>query len=220
MASNHPSFLALDRFATGGPDPTVAGHVSRCDACRRHVETIGERPALPTWLPTARPRPFAGWRPLALALALGALALALVWWRPPDPPSAPYVGAKGAPAVAVFIKRGERVTRWRDGPLRPADTVRLGLILTERTHVSVYGAGDGARADRLFAGWLDPGAPALLDRAWVLDDAPGPERLWVVMGPTPLDAPQLIPGRDLAWLALRPATRVEALVLHKEAGDE
>ncbi|MEZ4240559.1 MAG: hypothetical protein R3F59_31270 [Myxococcota bacterium] len=160
----HPSPLALDRLALGAPDPATQAHVDACDACRAHVEAVCAPPPPMSGRIRALRRPRA--RLVAVAVALAAL---LVLVRP-----APYVGTKGGPTVEVWTRRGDEVARWDGAPLHPGDSLRLRVDPGPHRRVTVL-----AGADVLYAGAVD--GPGALPTSWRLDDAPGPERLRVVL---------------------------------------
>jgi hypothetical protein len=145
------------------------------------------------------------WRlawPAALALAGGMAALALV--ARPNPPGpaapAPYIGAKGRAAPAQIVARrdgrtfvvgvgGEPVAPgdqlvFRPLPVWPdARFIQIGSVDGTGAYTSFYppaSPAGGARSVPL------PASGRALDGGIVLDDAPGPERLFVVLSAAPL----------------------------------
>jgi hypothetical protein len=100
-------------------------------------------------------------------------------------PPTPYVGVKGAPALALYVREDDKVTLW-DGrrTVRPGAGLRLKVDPAGLTHVQVFarvtrGAGKGIR--ELYAARLPPDAPTLLPTAWKVDDEAGAEVLIVVL---------------------------------------
>jgi hypothetical protein len=81
------SWLRLERFALGAPDPAIASHVAACPACRQCLDQIrDDAVALPPLVvPTRRPLPRSRRRWLAPALAAAAAAVVLVVVLRPRP---------------------------------------------------------------------------------------------------------------------------------------
>jgi len=196
--SAHPSFRDLDRVSLGEELPAVRDHAAGCDACAAYLaELPGEAwsglPAI-TEPPRRRLRLFAwdGARPSRLALvgvpAL-ATAVAAVWLAalPRDEAPPPWLAAKGAPSIAIFVKRDASLSLW-DGaaPFLPGDRIRLRIAPQEYTHAAV------AVFDRSTLGWSVlfegevRGSEVLLPGSWELDAAPGAERLLVAMDAGPV----------------------------------
>ncbi|MFP2924477.1 hypothetical protein ACLESO_04530 [Pyxidicoccus sp. 3LG] len=108
---------------------------------------------------------------------------------PPGGEAPDYIAAKGAPAVAVHIKRGDQVFLW-DGraSLAPEDRIRLRVASSGYRYVTVAARSpDGPGGwTLLFAGPLSPGAETVLPASWRVDAAPGDELLRVIFSTEPL----------------------------------
>jgi hypothetical protein len=80
------SWLRLEGFALGAPDPAIASHVAACPACRQCLAQIrGDVVALPPLeVPTRLRRPLwrRGWLAPAFAAAAAAVVLIVVLRRP------------------------------------------------------------------------------------------------------------------------------------------
>lgn len=187
---SHPSFLELDRSALGQGAPATAEHVRGCPRCQAHLRKLEEPLALPAWArELGRPEPAR--RPnfwvLALfggAAAAGAAAVLLLSPARPRPRDialhGTLVAAKGSPAVALYVKRGEQVSLW-DGhaPVQAGD--RLQLEVSGEGFSQLLIATPGGFAQPMFAGALDASRPMLVPKSWRVDESPGPETLDVVL---------------------------------------
>ncbi|AKU91399.1 hypothetical protein [Vulgatibacter incomptus] len=205
--SGHPSFLVLDRLALGEDLPEVRRHVGACTSCSAHLARVdpGELPHLPdlrdrlrrqnmvTVLPaTRRPRLWAGIAGPALAagVALGWFGHARVA-EPPADETPGWIAAKGAPSVAIYVKRGERVRLW-DGAtaLQPGDRLRVRITPESYTHalLAMWDPASGSWTP-LFEGEVPGSGPFFVPGTWELDPAPGAERLAIALdrGPVGLD---------------------------------
>lgn len=105
------SWLRLERFALGTPDPAIASHLASCAACARCLDQIrDDAVALPP-LAAAAARPVRRrWLAPAFAAAAAAaivLLVALVRPRPapPDGLAPPTVGVKGVGDVTLELVR-------------------------------------------------------------------------------------------------------------------
>ena len=202
--SEHPSLLALDRFALDRKDPAVAAHVAACARCADHLQRVAEPPPPPPWLRGLeqpggkRPRAISWWHRWSLVcagvLAVGGGAFLLRGREPLD------VGAKGMPSIAVYIKRGDAVSLW-DGAsaVRAGDAVQLKIAATGYARVTVAAAGVGDLTE-LYAG--PAASDGLIPQSWTIDDAPGSEVLLVAFSQSPLSK-----DRQEAALATLPRTR-------------
>jgi hypothetical protein len=198
MSGAHPSDFALDR---GGAE--VEAHLAGCAVCverkanARQIEAEFAADVLPRTLGRVRSRladdrarrrwwTFGGGGGLAAA---AAVALLLV--RPASPPTPAWDGIKGpapatTPGVAVFIKRGKDVVMLAPGqPLRPGDAVRFVARLDRPRFLELRARDANGRERTLFpdgptAAQLRPEQP--LPGGFVVDAAPGPERLTVLLG--------------------------------------
>lgn len=215
MSHEHLTEIAIAEVLLGA-EP--AGDAAACPVCRaalddaRREATAFTRTVGPRTLPVIEAR-LARWRMVwfasaGLAAVAAVAAVALVWFAgraitaPGIAPRAPMIAAKGDPALHVMARQhtgGEdHVFEVQDGAaLRPGDAIRFaidadgGYLLV----VSVDGAGQlsvyhpygGDRSAPLDA----PGHRAVLDGSIVLDDAPGPERIWAVISDRPIAVAEL-----------------------------
>lgn len=188
-SSTHPSYLALDRASLGLLTPDVRAHLDRCDECRGYFDSLHQIPP-PAGLAQIRTRiARRGKRRrlslLALPVAAAAAGLVLLAIRPqPSLPTQPsYIGAKGFSSVWIYVRHGNGTELW-DGkkPLSAGDRLRLKIDPGRFQHVEVYSVDDGPDAPQLlYAGSMTSGQSTILPDAWEVDDAPGDERLLVVL---------------------------------------
>jgi hypothetical protein len=192
VSDEHPSFLALDGLRLGVPDAALDAHLAGCARCRGYVQALGEAPAPPAWLEgVPAPATRAPRRPwMALSLAFAAAAVLVVAlpraWRPPDA----GVREKGAPVLAVHLKRGAAVFVW-DGrtPLREGDRVRLEVHGAAYRFVSVATAGAaGAGPAVMYAGPLAAQGATLLPMSFRVSGAGDEEVLDVLLAKAPIAA--------------------------------
>jgi hypothetical protein len=180
--SEHPSYLELDRAALGAEAASARAHLARCERCRHYVERLARHePRPPAWVrelaPSRSPRRawwFGG--SFALVAAAAVAVVLLVFVRRDREPS--YTTVKGAPSIAVHVKRGDDVFIW-DGVerLMPGDRLRLEVAARDHRRVQVLTAGDVS----LFDAPLPAGGSLLLPAAWEVDAQPGAETLTVVL---------------------------------------
>jgi hypothetical protein len=212
----HVSSFDLDLFEMGGLDAskkrTVDEHLRACAACRQDHESLKKLRAhfsedvLPRTLDRVRERskapassPF--YRPAVFAPLL-ASAAALVLWVATGLPGLPGKGgddavrAKGEAGLAIVARHEGRVAPLdRAHPnVAPGDEIRFVVTPTDLSHpylfiVSVDGRGranvyfpfDGAESAR-----IDHAGRWEIAGAIVLDDAPGPERIFALFSREPL----------------------------------
>lgn len=200
--SEHLSSLRIDALALGRPDPEAVRHLEACARCRAdadeaqrrrdHFDRSVVRRSAP--LVSARAQRQRATRLLWLAPAVAAavaLALAIVLPRPREPD----LRVKGGPGLHVFARRGEVVARLHDGEaLAAGDGLRfvvepagLGYLLIASVdgagHTTIYYPYGGRGSGRLAA---EPRVE--LPGSIVLDDAPGPERVFALFSERPLSA--------------------------------
>lgn len=204
----HPSDLALD-----GGGPAIEAHLSGCAPCRWRVEAGRlaverfEKDVLPRTLPRMRQRLQRrrwAWRGFwigAPALAAGVVVLALQSPSKPTGGVEPgWTGVKGraaAPALEIYVKRGDRVTRLEPGQrLRPGDALRWIVRGDRERYLSVESRDADGRVTRLFPGRTDAEAARVrpgdeLPGSAVLDETPGSETLTAVFADKPfaIDGP-------------------------------
>jgi hypothetical protein len=200
------SEFALDDYAVHGrASPTVVAHLSSCQACRVRIDGRQARVnefqatlAAPTWTrirAEAATRGRARTRALpwaAVAAAAAALLLFIIVPRRSPHESGPT--PKGSSLAEIVCRRGERTfvlgsgdevapgdrLRFRPLPIWPqARYIQVGSVDGTGGYSPFYPAGDGVSVAL-------PARGAPLEGSIRLDDAPGPERLFVVLSATPL----------------------------------
>jgi len=196
MSEDCPSSFALDAYRLG-MDRTRAAHVAGCARCTAWLaaQEQVEAQVAHLWVPAAPPRPRrALWRLARLGLPLAAVgtALLLLVARPKPPTET----AKGPSALVQVARSRGGALSW----LSPADDLLAGdaiRIFVNRPDASdryvlvgsVDGSGQLARfypADGQGCSVALPPAGQPLDGSIVIDDAPGPERLVILVSHDPL----------------------------------
>ncbi len=184
-----PSHLELARIAAGVSGSPFAGHVESCQRCSSGLARLQQPVAVPDWARGLAEKGQPGWvfqwRWLVAATA-GVLAVLVVISLPPRPPTEPSITAKGAPSVAVYVKRGDSVMLW-DGQRRmlPGDRLRLKVFPEGFGQVAAVAIVDGA-FKVLYRGAVPPGVESFLPASWKVDVTPAPNHLGVVFSLTPL----------------------------------
>jgi hypothetical protein len=210
----HLSSFELDSLALGALSPAAAeraeAHLRGCPRCAVDRDQLAAARArfAQVVLPRTRERvlgrsatPFwrrSRWWSLVPAAALAA-GLLFFFGKPGARlgPGDPDILTKGGGAsAAIFGQRDGGVFAVHEGErLRAGDAIRfvvapggLGYVIVGSAdgagHGTVYYPSDGATASAAVA----PDAKSELPGAVVLDDAPGPERVFVLFSRTPLDA--------------------------------
>ena len=200
------SEFALDDLAVNGrTDAVVVEHLNGCQACRVRIDRRQARVsefqaalAAPTW---TRVRAEAATRRRArrrvlpwAAIAGGAAAMLLLVVLPRRPPGSLGPTPKGSSLAEIVCRRGERTfvigtgdevspgdrLRFRPLPIWPqARYIQVGSVDGTGGYSAFYPAGDGVSVAL-------PARGEPLGGSIRLDDAPGPERLFVVLSATPL----------------------------------
>ncbi len=204
----HPSDLLLARILLGKAAEEerrfVEAHARTCARCRAELE--GAREARRRFAQTVLPRTLPAlelrlsvrrrWRSLlsALGLAAGAAAaLAVVALALPE--RAPAYQAKGAGVLKIFGRREGRVFPVEDGArLRPGDQIRFGVEAGGAAFALVASIDGRGQANLYLPSTRlapDAGPIELLPDSIVLDDAPGPERVFAIFSDRPLDSAQI-----------------------------
>ncbi len=192
--SSHTSPLLIGKLLAGkATDEEVRAaerHAGACARCREELDqarAAGRRFAERVFPRTlgavaARRAPPPRWRLLLPIALVAATASALVLVR--RSPSSPAVQYKGAATLQVFAHRGGASFPVGDGTaLRAGDRIRFGVFPGGARFVlvgSVDGRGRASiyQASTAIAGGEGP--TTVLPGAIVLDDAPGPERIFAV----------------------------------------
>jgi hypothetical protein len=201
-----PSEFALDEVLSHGASPVVTTHVNECQDCQQRV--AGRRadaqqfaafaPEIWRKLDIVRTPRWRRWLP-ALLVAPAALAAAfalLLLARAPgrNHLQAPDVGPKGGFGLAVAAQRGSELFMADAAhPVRAGDELRFIPSGAAKGQFIAIVSVDGHRELTLFYparpdGNSLPLPPAgqALPGGIILDDAPGPERLFVVVSARPL----------------------------------
>jgi hypothetical protein len=200
-----PSEFAWDDRRIHGGGPEADAHAAGCPSCRLRLAERQARVAefeaslaAPTWKrieATVRERRRrSGRRWLLAALGAGAAVLLLVV-VPRQPPGRGGPVPKGSALAHVICRRGEQTflvapgdevqpgdaLRFRPLPVWPgARYIQIGSVDGTGAYVPFYPAGADGGSVPL------PPAGMALDGSIRLDDAPGPERLLIVLSAVPL----------------------------------
>jgi hypothetical protein len=211
----HLTPLELDLFDLGQASPEAAArieqHGARCAACaaRRaeHAASMAHfrEVVFPRRAGALRARR-SGWPSLAwsfgLALPLAAVAVFLILPRPSstDHGSAgASIGIKGGPGLQVFVRRhgveraAAEVTKVQDGDrLAPGDALRFVLSPSDLPFVLIASV-DGAGQVSVYYPYqgeasieVAPAATVVVPGSIVLDQTPGPERVFVIRSAKPV----------------------------------
>jgi len=197
MTKHCPSSFALDAFRLG-LDRAPATHVSGCSRCTGWLAAQEQLEAemAPLWVPappTSRRTARGFWRYLGLALpvAVGAATLFLI-----ARPRAPTEIAKGPAALAKIARARAGVVSWLSptDDLAPNDAIRIFMNRQDRSDRYVLvGSVDGSQqlarfypTDGQGCSVPLPAAGEAIDGSILIDEAPGPERLVVLVSHQPL----------------------------------
>ncbi|HVY38976.1 MAG TPA: hypothetical protein VHM31_13620 [Polyangia bacterium] len=193
MTEDCPSDFALDAFRLG-LDRAPAAHVAGCTRCTAwlaaQAQLEGEVAHL--WVPARRP-PRRPWRLLGLGVPVAAAAAVLLLLARPKPPTET---AKGSAATVEIARSRAGVVSWLspDDDLAPNDAIRMFVNRHDSSDRYVLaGSVDGSEQLARFYP-MDgqgcsvplPAAGEALDGSIAIDEAPGPERLVVVVSHEPL----------------------------------
>jgi hypothetical protein len=225
--TEHLSYYALDRLRLGEPArPEERAHLDGCRACEAHLR---RRDPLPGWLagvqlpPPPRPvvarRPgrLGGWRLMVPAFAAAAVAAILVVVVPRTALRHPGPGVRekaAAPAVQLYVKRGDRVFTWQGRAVRAGDRLRVEVDGAGFGFVSVAGRSGGQEDPvLLYDGALAEGTQ-LLPLSFRVDAEGKQEILSVIFGRQRVPADLHARARESDPVA---STWRQILVLDKEA---
>jgi len=194
-ADTHPSFYDLDLCALGVRTPELDAHLGGCEQCRSHVLRVTTPTPLPPAVRERASDPWAGvmrrWRAGWLTAGVGAATVTAVLLARTPPTVAPTEPWKGNPSIALYVKRDAAIALW-DGsaPMRPGDRIQLKVATEGYRHIAV-GSVDHGRPTWLYSGEAGSSEPFMLPTSWVVDDAPGAERLTIVLSRDALPAAEL-----------------------------
>jgi hypothetical protein len=207
-ATRCPSDFSLDDAELHGPAATVAAHLAGCARCihrRQRRAALAEEFRGPTadavWTAVQR-RTAAGRltaKPglLGLAAAATLVLVAGVVLQPSAQDQEAYLGVKGAPGLDVFCRRQGNTFRLDPGQaLQQGDELRFRAFgASPGARYVVLGSVDGTgRFAPFYPGDLGqpsvplPPADMALPGGVTIDEAPGPERVLLVVSSQPLSA--------------------------------
>jgi hypothetical protein len=196
----HLTELALARLGLNGDEPPA--HVAKCAHCREAVEQLRAEATrfashvLPRTLPAVEarlaPRRMAWWRAAACAAVAAAVLMWLATRHDLPPAGQPVIAAKGEPALHLVARRTvggqDRVFGVEPGTeLAAGDAVRIVLDGAAGHHLLVISVDRAGQISVYYpyggeaSAQIEPRDHVVLDGSIVLDDAPGPERIWAVV---------------------------------------
>jgi len=194
----HPSDVEIARILLGKASEqearTAATHAAGCSRCSAELDAARaarrrfDEQVFARTLPEIERRfgPRARW-PLwlgAFAVAGAAVAILPFVVGPKPPEDAPAWQVKGPGALQVFGRRGDRVIAVEDGArLRPGDQLRFAVQRGDSRFVLIASVDGRGRTSLYYPSTAvegDAGQAQLLADSIVLDDAPGPERVFAV----------------------------------------
>jgi hypothetical protein len=238
----HLSSFTLERLRMAALDQKSAeaarGHLAGCVRCRGFDEALGRdhrefqqdigprmAPVLRTRLSRvavrSRRREWAVVASAGLSLLL-IVGLGLIRKRP----EVSDVVAKGGPQLTMFVRRGDAVRPVRDGDrLRAGDALRFRINPGAASYV-VIASLDGSGRSTSYVPVGGALSVAVKSGAWweapgsiILDDTPGPERIFAIFSERPLPVAQV--DQALATVARGGVAAVRTTVrLNLEAVDQ
>jgi hypothetical protein len=198
MTNTHVSPLMIDALALDALDHDTAAHVlahlASCARCRGDQKDAAElreqfaRSVLPRGLPV---RPRRRWAWLAVpAVAVAVLIIAL-WQRPERRDE---LGIKGDASWQVFGNRDGQTFAVRDETeLVPGDRIRF-VVLPDGAKYLLVASVDGSGTVTIYYPYNGEHSASIkgdrfeLAGSIVLDDAPGPERIYAILSDHPVAA--------------------------------
>jgi hypothetical protein len=175
---------------------TLAGDLERF----RQEFAAGRLARPPRTAPAAPPRwPARRWAVVAVLGPLAAAAgFALIARSPRKlaaPDQEPTVLEKGGPSLGIVVRRGERIFPARSGaPVRPRDQIRFVLRGVKQRYLLIASVDGSGRANVYVPYSGKESAPVTpadrleIEGSIVLDEQPGPERIFALLSRTPLTA--------------------------------
>jgi hypothetical protein len=216
-------FDSLDLAGLGSPeaDPFVA-HLDACPPCREQQkarQALADqfaREILPRSLPVVRQRLAPrnrlrlGWWALALSpVACGVLLAFLGLHKSTDHTTSVWksipgdmgdIGIKGGGDLLTYVRHGTKVTRLAPGGVVAAgDALRFVVETGSHRYLFIAGVDGGGHAHAYypFGQWqsvsVAPRSRFEVPGSLVLDNAPGPERIFAMVSSRPLDGGDVRP---------------------------
>ena len=214
---SHLTSLDFDRLRLDAlsPDEAAAlrGHLDSCETCRQQEQSQLAlahrflREVLPRTLPAIRerlqPSPHR-WRrrwTIALAPLACGLVLLIFWGRGTSPISVmppaddiADIAIKGGGGLLAYVRHGTKIARLENGAvLEKGDALRFAIDAGTNKHILLAGVDGSGKATAYFpyGQWqgaaLPAGARFEVPGSIVLDDSPGPERIFTFLSGQPLD---------------------------------
>lgn len=190
-----PSRLSLDRWLDGeAVDSPMGTHVASCAACANRADALKAHRAAFALRASplvfadgvlARRKPRRGW----LLTMLVPAACTFLFFARPRGDDVGYKG--GAPTAVAFVDHGGVVAR-HDPQRRylPGDVVQVVALSARPAFVAVVDLEEGGASTVLFnAERALPAGRTPLPKAFELDGFVGNERIVVLFGDRPIDAP-------------------------------
>jgi hypothetical protein len=144
-----------------------------------------------------RRRRFAWWGTCLLVPVAAGLIIFVSVARHPTPLAGPEpdIGVKGGAGLVVAARRGDRVFPVRPGePIHPGDQIRFVLERVRHPFVLIASV-DGAGRANVYVPYEGSASLAVhasdrieIPGSIIIDDSPGPERLFALISRRPLDA--------------------------------
>jgi len=197
--TDHPklSRLALDQHLVGLGDENRARQIAADPKAQHRLQALDQRdsdflrayPSLSSLKAAQRSAgPKMPWPALGAVLAAASLLFMVVPFAP-DTPRA--VRSKGPSAVQLAVKSGRIAQPFANQAVRAGQTL-VFTYTTEYRYMLVVGLGPEYQVQpwvhdgqaRSIA--IEPGIQRLAPQGVLLDDAPGPERVFVILSPDPM----------------------------------
>lgn len=194
----HVSALMIDALALDALDHDTAAHVrahlascARCSGDQKDTAELREqfaRSVLPRGLPMRPPR---RWAWLTVPMVVVAVLIIALWGRPERRDE---LAIKGDASWQVFANRDDQTFAVRDETeLVPGDRIRF-VVLPDGARYLLVASVDGGGAVTIYYPYNGERSAAIegdrfeLADSIVLDDAPGPERIYAILSDHPVAA--------------------------------
>ncbi len=222
MNEEHVSSFALDMLyldaLSAAERARVESHLSRCDRCRNEADAARDsrefcaRNIVPRGMRPARRRSWRRWTFVGVPLLAAAIVLLVLRPRPPE------FSAKGSPTFSTYLRHNGEVTRLHDGAAtHEGDEIRFVAVSETLPYLLVCSIDGAGKASVYFpfdgseSGALALGSRVELPGSVILDEAPGPERVFALFSARPLPAADAVAalraiGKDAA--AIRATQRL------------